>query len=366
MGAWVPLAIGLLIAADRFLPIGFPRATCNTLVWYSILISIPGSIIIGYAARFVIGRGRGQLTGRGLATTGIWLSAGTVLLFMLLLAFQWGLTLFYFLLIVGLFVIGMTWRKKQQWFRRITPAVVGILAVYYFAFEYVPRGDVRGDQKTNGIPFRELAGNYYHGDGLGVNCSMTITAEGRFDFLWVGCLGVYGSNKGVVKVSGECIELVPKRKNIQNGFGGTPTVFFPIKWSDRIYLVPKNKIVDFCSCANSGREPRNRPHGRFYLRRTDWEKPATGEPNLPAEFRDYLLKTPVTGTIVALRDTQTGIISLGSKNGLRSGMTLTAQGKPGLVSSTVRIMQTRETNSVVKCEWKDDKLVVGQTVTSKF
>lgn len=367
----MPLSIILLIASDYLLPPSSPRLTFDRLTFNTILVStIPISflisIVLGPAAVFLIRRSSGRLVGHGMATTGVWLSTGTMLLCVLLLAFQWGLTLFYFLWIVGLYLAVVTWWKKRPWFWRVFLCAASVLVVYYAAFEHVPRGDVRENQKVNGIPFKELVGGYYHGDGLGVNCSMTITAEGRFYFTWVGCLGVYDRNKGMVKVTDECIELMPKGKNMRNGFRGTPALFMPIRWSNRVYLVPKDEIVDFCSCVNSGREPRNRPHGRFYLRRMDWEKQVVGRPNLPAEFQEYLLKTSVSGTIVALVDAQTGIINLGSKDGLRNGMTLTAQGKQGFMFSTVRITQAGETNSVVKCKWKDSKLAVGQTVTSKF
>ena len=37
-----------------------------------------------------------------------------------------------------------------------------------------------------------VAGDYRYGDGLGVDCSLTVKPEGRFSFVWRGCLGVYG------------------------------------------------------------------------------------------------------------------------------------------------------------------------------
>jgi hypothetical protein len=42
------------------------------------------------------------------------------------------------------------------------------------------------------------AGQYYHGDGLGVNVSLTIAPEAGFAFAWHGCLGVYDRNWGSV------------------------------------------------------------------------------------------------------------------------------------------------------------------------
>jgi hypothetical protein len=59
--------------------------------------------------------------------------------------------------------------------------------------------------------------------------------------------------------------------------------FIPVRWDDRIYLVPKDRVSDFRREINEGREPRNRAFGTFLLREGDWEKPVTGRPQLPAE-----------------------------------------------------------------------------------
>jgi hypothetical protein len=42
----------------------------------------------------------------------------------------------------------------------------------------------------------ELPGQYYLGDGLGVNCSLELHPDHRFRFVWRGCLGMYDRNQG--------------------------------------------------------------------------------------------------------------------------------------------------------------------------
>ena len=42
----------------------------------------------------------------------------------------------------------------------------------------------------------DLAGNYYFGDGLGVNQRLTLREDGTFHCDWSGCLGDYGSASG--------------------------------------------------------------------------------------------------------------------------------------------------------------------------
>jgi hypothetical protein len=45
-------------------------------------------------------------------------------------------------------------------------------------------------------------GEYYSGDGLGVNWTVSLTEEGRFEFAWHGCLGLYDSNEGPFALDG--------------------------------------------------------------------------------------------------------------------------------------------------------------------
>src|SRR5262245_3676514 len=41
---------------------------------------------------------------------------------------------------------------------------------------------------ADSVALNDIAGDYYFGDGLGVNCSLSVTAEGKFTFQWDGCL----------------------------------------------------------------------------------------------------------------------------------------------------------------------------------
>src|SRR3954452_14883212 len=38
---------------------------------------------------------------------------------------------------------------------------------------------------------KAIAGEYYFGDGTGVNCSLNVHQRGTFSFQWRGCLGTY-------------------------------------------------------------------------------------------------------------------------------------------------------------------------------
>lgn len=169
------------------------------------------------------------------------------------------------------------------------------------------------------------AGEYYSGDGLGVNISLAVAP--RFGYLseWRGCLGLYDRNYGPVACTNGRLQLtfrLPKRESS----GGIADELIPVHWGPRQYLVAPNEMVEFCNAVNGGIEPRSDMHGLYLLRRGDEAKAATGFPAVPDEFKDYLLAHPVEAEIVDIgkrTDDKTIIIlNRGKQHGLLPGMEL--------------------------------------------
>jgi hypothetical protein len=179
-----------------------------------------------------------------------------------------------------------------------------------------------GDQP--GRPLAAVAGDYYFGDGLGVNCSLSLKAEGRFTFGWRGCLGVYDQNTGDAKVVDGHLILSPEKPNVREGFRGTSTDFLIVRWGDRSYLVPEADKQEFGNEVNQGGEPRESPHGRFYLRRGDWEKKVTGLPVVPKDWEALLLKKPLHGRVIEVLGDDRAKVDLGTESGVWKGMELWA------------------------------------------
>lgn len=179
------------------------------------------------------------------------------------------------------------------------------------------------------------AGEYYQGDGLGMNIAMSIAPKNGFAFSWHGCLGLYDQNYGAVVETNGFLKLTFALPNERGGFRGLAREFIPVHWGPRTYLVASDEIADFCNDVNSGREPRNDMHGRHLLRDGDEKKRANGEPEIPAQFRQYLLKKPITANIVAVGKVSTRpsivefkfkdievTLDAGKKDGLLPGMEL--------------------------------------------
>lgn len=219
---------------------------------------------------------------------------------------------------------------------------------------------------TDPVAVKDLAGDYYFGDGLGVNCSLTVTAKGNFTFQWNGCLGAYDKNEGTVNVEEGVLHIVPRKPNLREGFRGTPTEFYPVRWGARLYLIPTNEIVEFCSDVNQGSEPRRENQGRYYLRQNDAAKPVSGKPAVPEAWTKFFLEKPIRGKITELIGKQEAWLDKGSAEGLLAGMILTAQQHGELMFAQVQIEAVEKNRCRIKCRWRESALAVGQIVSSRF
>ena len=183
-------------------------------------------------------------------------------------------------------------------------------------------------EELNTLNGHEWAGNYYHGDGLGVNVSLSLAPKSGFVFTWNGCLGLYDLNYGDVAAENGRIKLVFTFANDRKGFQGIAPELIPIVWGERHYLIPADEVVSFANTVNAGFEPRKSQWGRFLLRRGDEVKSASGQPNLPPEYSGYLLKDPIKAEISSIQGSRTEtttrftsvILNVGSAQGVKQGM----------------------------------------------
>lgn len=196
------------------------------------------------------------------------------------------------------------------------------------------------------------AGVYYMGDGLGTNVTLHTAPENGFTIVWRGCMGLYDQNHGEITEKDGFLEL-KFAWELEKGYTGNyATEYFPLKWGERLYMLPKKEIVKFCNAVNSYEEPRKRVHGSFLLRRDDWEKPVESGPDLPEKYRPYLLAEPVDAKIVSVEETHNFggrkrsrvIVDKGKNDGLLPGMELHVL-KPDSIYEEVFLIKTDETQS---------------------
>jgi hypothetical protein len=229
------------------------------------------------------------------------------------------------------------------------------------------------EKEIAGLKDHPWAGQYYSGDGLGVNITLMLAPKNGFTVVWHGCLGLYDQNYGAVKWDGNLAKL-SFALDLTNGYiGRYASEYKPIRWGKRIYLIPADEIIGFCNAINSRSEPRDKVHGSFFLRWGDENKKVSGKPELPDEFMAYLLDKPVDATIVSvnsapiksfkniLGDTITTVtvtVNKGKKDGLLPGMELLIT-KPDDVYNEVKLTKIGETQSEGEYQYRTPPPAVG-------
>jgi hypothetical protein len=172
----------------------------------------------------------------------------------------------------------------------------------------------------------DVIGKYYFGDGLGVNCYLELGNDGQFTFRWSGCLGEYDRNSGPWGLTDGLVILKPSQSNVREGFQGTATRLYPVRWGGRLYLVSDDEMIDFCSAVSLDWvfDREGQANGRsafFYLRAGDEEKPLVGLPTVPEIYRQYL-SGGFTASVIDVRRDGTFVINRGNKDGLIVGTKL--------------------------------------------
>jgi hypothetical protein len=200
----------------------------------------------------------------------------------------------------------------------------------------------------------DWTGDYFAGDGLGARLSLLIAPASGYLFEWHGCLRLYNRNYGAVTSKDGRLRLSFTFENKREGFQGIAPELVPVRWGTRRYLVPADDLVGFCNDVNSGSEPRDWLVGSYFLRRGDEKKMVRGRPDIPQEYRSYVLAKPINATILTVgtstlqtsradwkfKDTPL-TLDAGSKQGLKVGMRLEVT-EPDLVFESVRITKVED------------------------
>ncbi len=164
-------------------------------------------------------------------------------------------------------------------------------------------------------------GDYYFGDGLGVNCTLNVAEGGTFTFRWTGCKGENDRNNGTWSFKDGLLVLAPEQPNVRENFKGTATRLFPVILGRRHYLIAEEGIIDFCHSykKHSLMKGLNKMSPFFYLRRGDEKLPIKGEPSVPELYRRYLTE-PFVARVVEINSDDSFRIDRGRKDGVVVGM----------------------------------------------
>jgi hypothetical protein len=198
---------------------------------------------------------------------------------------------------------------------------------------------------------------------LGFAWSLRIEADGRFSYSWSGCVGTYDENEGIVRSESERLLFSAVRPVSSDTPFPFPAEWLPVRWGERLYLVPANGVVGFVNQINLGREPRRGEAGFSVLRKDDWEKPAPGLPSLPPAFLKLLLAQPVTGKVISATSKQAQL-TLGARHGVFPGMELATQSTSG-DGCVLTVTQVWPGQSVAEAWCIIGRVPRGATVSSR-
>lgn len=239
----------------------------------------------------------------------------------------------------------------------------------------------------------ELAGTYAAGHKFG-GSAITLQSDGTYKNESGNCThesnesGTYVFESGVLHFTilkytahqhgseNETIDLLDpqQRKELFGADSGEIKKTFkliPVKWSERIYLIPEEKLADFCNAVNLGIEPRRDLSseyyfGSFYLREGDETKPVTGMPFMPGERNSLLLAKPVTATVIKVegeRYKQIAVIDKGSLDGLKAGIRLIGETEEPSAWAGVKVLSVEKKTATVEVS---GEVKVGYKLSTKF
>jgi prepilin-type N-terminal cleavage/methylation domain-containing protein len=214
---------------------------------------------------------------------------------------------------------------------------------------------------NSGAGYIEIAGEYYQGWGRGTNRRLSILPDGRYSFVSSGCTRVHDRESGRVnRINGHMV-LSP----VESVGRKMDRVFLPLKWGSRWYLIPPEKLRDFCDAIIRGDEPRDEMAGRFYCLGLDTQ--VSGKPDLPEPWATYLKKHLVIGTIVEVMKGYRAKIDLGTAQGIRVGTTVAVQGRESRWRRELKVLSVNETACEVEEVDPDEsgpRLTVGRNVVT--
>ncbi|HEV8138393.1 MAG TPA: hypothetical protein VGP81_01355 [Pyrinomonadaceae bacterium] len=245
----------------------------------------------------------------------------------------------------------------------------------------------------------DLIGSYTHSSRY-AGSIITIEPDGKFHIDSSDCTQEYFES-GTYKFENQVLSFVTTKRTVK-GHGESddkarnlldPKVYeeqyhqklpaddrtselMPVTWGDRVYLIDKASLPEFCNAINFGLEPRKELGtdwylGSFYLRNGDEQKTAAGRPSLSQELMELLLETAVEARIINIEyegDKQIAVIDRGRDAGLKEGMRFvfvdrqTFWDGPSLWSGLVVVSVTRDMARLKVFENAN----IGDKVSSKF
>jgi hypothetical protein len=163
---------------------------------------------------------------------------------------------------------------------------------------------------------REWAGEYYVGDGLGMNVALMVAPQSGVAYTWRGCLGLYDGNHADIAEAfdldgdGRTDGLKLKWELEPGRYQYDSERFYFVRWNGpdgkvaRRFFVPEDQMLAMVNDFNEGGFSRDGMHNapRMYDRaageNAHARPPVVGMPQMPAEWAKLLRVKPVDAKVL--------------------------------------------------------------------
>ena len=217
------------------------------------------------------------------------------------------------------------------------------------------RGGIRSELET--LKDHPWAGFYSHGGFPGAVRHLAVAPNAGFaytcrstDVYINGALALYDQNYGEVVWENGRLKLFPVLENEEDDTP-LPTEFVLIPWGDQLCLIPADGIIDFCNRINAGFG------GTCFVRDGYFGMPRpVGRPEVPDEFKPYLLDVPIEGELIVVGEPRefrkrssivcetVVVVNRGRQDGVLPGMTFHVT-NPENIFAPIKLTKISDTES---------------------
>jgi len=253
----------------------------------------------------------------------------------------------------------------------------------------------RAQESKGGLSVADVVGSYKYSARYG-GATLTFAEDGKYVSLGGDCTHEYLFEGSYRIADGRVLVRLSSGKKWPHGqrereekiepregesWGDKEERMLPIKWGARLYLLDEAELPQFCNAANAGIEPRGGEadpdypqfffgayFGAFYLRDGDDKKKAEGQPQLPDEWRRFILKKPINGLLMSVGGGESeAVVNVGAREGLRKGMMLFIESDgydwPPSLYSGMEVLSVADETAVIRGV---ERAKVGDKVSTRF
>lgn len=152
----------------------------------------------------------------------------------------------------------------------------------------------------------EWAGDYAASDNFTTDTYFAWAPASGFIVLREGCYPLPTDvNYGSAAMVDGVLKLSPVLSMKRRSSNGIALEFFPVKWGERHYLIPTDRVIEFCHAINS---KAYEDLASYLLKQSDVKKAIKGRPDVPDQFKKYLGLKTIKTKIIATYDGAAKII----------------------------------------------------------